>query len=198
MRLRSVPAAMTVATALLLPALAGAQNRALGRPAFASDVYDGITGPANAVDGVTAGTYGLGQIYHSASQSNAWWYVQLDQSYDITQVDFWNRTDCCSHRIIGATIGLFNAVPYGPGGPAPLATATIPSSLTHQTFLFPAVSAQYVGILAPSNGDAWLQIAEVEVFGSPTASAIAPEPATVVLLGGGLLGIVGIARRRRA
>jgi hypothetical protein len=58
------------------------------------------------------------------------------------------------------------------------------------------VSGTYVGIQAPASGDGWLQIAELEALGSPTVAATAPEPATIALLGGGLLALGAIARRR--
>ena len=63
----------------------------------------------------------------------------LDQSYDIGTIGFWNRTDCCAERIIGATLGIFDAVPYGPGSPAPLWSSTFLSGDTHQVFVTPVV-----------------------------------------------------------
>jgi hypothetical protein len=197
MLLRSVRSALTVA-ALLLPALAGAQNRALGRPAFGSGDYDlTYSAPGHAVDGNTNGVYGNGSTFHSSTSINGWWYVQLDQAYDITQIDFWNRTDCCTGRIVGATLGIFTAAPYGVGSPAPVWSTVFSSGATHQVFTPPAVSGSYVGIRAASSGDSWLQIAELEVYGSPTGVSAVPEPATVALVGGGLLALAGIARRRR-
>ena len=199
MHLRSVRAA-TIVAALLLPALASAQNRALGRPSFGDSQYSGgtIDAPANAVDGNTNGSYGAGSTFHSGVSANGWWYVQLDQAYDITQIDFWNRTDCCSGRIVGATLGIFTAAPYGGASPAPVWSTVFGSGATHQVFTLPAVSGSYVGIRAAASGDSWLQIAEVEVYGDPTGVSAVPEPATVALVGGGLLALAGIARRRRA
>lgn len=199
MHLRSVRAALTVA-ALLLPALAGAQNRALGRPAFGNSQYSGgtIDAPANAVDGNTNGSYGAGSTFHSGASNDGWWYVQLDQAYDITQIDFWNRTDCCNWRIVGATLGIFTAAPYGVGSPAPVWSTVFSSVATHQVFAPGGVSGSYVGIRAAPSGDSWLQIAEVEVYGAPTGVSAVPEPATVALVAGGLVALAGIARRRRA
>jgi hypothetical protein len=186
-----------VLAAAILPAAASAPNRALNQPTFSSGVYDAVYSmPQNAVDGNTNGIYGNQSTYHSSQQVNGWWYVDLGQSYDITQIDFWNRTDCCSGRIVNATLGIFTSTPYMIGSPAPAWAATFTDGSTHQVFSPGGVSGRFVGIQAAPSGDSYLQIAEVEVFGAPTAATTTPEPATFALLAGGLLAIGAASRRR--
>jgi len=191
LRLRHV-----VAAALLLPVAAGAQNVALNMPTFSSPAYSPNSTAPNAVDGNTDGNFYNNSIFHSAVGSGGWWYVDLGQTYDVTQIDLWNRTDCCTTRIVGSTLGLFTAAPYQGGSPAPVWSTVIASAATQQTFN-PNAVGRYVGIVDPVD---YLQIAEVQVQGTPSVTppgTTTPEPATWSLLAGGLLAIGGAARRRR-
>jgi hypothetical protein len=208
MHLRSVRSALTVA-ALLLPALAGAQNRALSQPAFASGSYSSTSTPERAVDGNTDGNYHNGSTFHSAEQQNGWWYVDLGASYDVSLIEFFNRTDCCESRLNEATIGVWSTVPFGPGTTnltmaAPVWSAVFsgvsetPDPTQQFNFAPGGATGRYVGVIAAQSGDHFLQIAEVRVFGDPTGISAVPEPATVALVGGGLVALAGIARRRRA
>lgn len=177
---------------------AKAQNLALNQSTFISGTsFSPFATPERAVDGNTNGSYGLGSTYHSGESNSAWWYVDLGQVYEINQINFWNRTDCCGQRIIGATIGIFDAAPYGDGGPTALWSMVFASGAAQQVFTAPSVDGRYVGILAPSSGDSWLQIAEVEVFGERPQLGVVPEPASVALVGGGLLALGAVVRRRR-
>ncbi|WP_189491453.1 alpha-L-fucosidase [Streptomyces antnestii] len=75
------------------------ENLALGRPATQkSTAWDA---PASrAVDGNTDGAFGSGSVTHTAEPSNqAWWQVDLGAKADLSGVDLWNRTDCCSDRL---------------------------------------------------------------------------------------------------
>ena len=196
MQLRTVRIALA-ACAVLLPAVASAQNRALGRPAFGSSVYEGAHTADRAVDGNTQGNYHAAPyIFHSQAGPSEWWYVDLGASFDISRIVVYNRTDCCAGRLADATLAIFSDAPYLVGSPLPAATRTLAGVTTAQTFDFATpVAGRYVGVSEPGE---YLQLAEVQVFGDPTGVSAVPEPATVALVGGGLLALVGIARRRRA
>jgi len=191
LRLRHV-----VAAALLLPAAARAQNIALNMPTFSSGAYSSNSMAPNAVDGNTDGNFYNNSIFHSAASNGGWWYVDLGQTYDVTQIDYWNRTDFGPQRIVGATLGIFTAAPYQGGSPAPVWSTVFTSSAIQQTFALSA-TGRYVGIIDPVD---YLQIAELQVQGTPSLtppSTTTPEPATCTLLAGGLLAIGAAVRRRR-
>ena len=60
----------------------------------------GFRGVASrAVDGKTDGIYKNGSVTHTDGKSNPWWEVDLGAKYDITGIEIWNRTDCCSSRL---------------------------------------------------------------------------------------------------
>jgi hypothetical protein len=72
-------------------------NAALGKPASQSSNY---IGDANrAVDGNTDGTFTAQSVTHTNADLNAWWQVDLQQSYSINDITLFNRTDCCADRL---------------------------------------------------------------------------------------------------
>ena len=74
-------------------------NVALGKPATQSTTAHGA--PASrAVDGNTDGNWGSGSVTHTSEPSDeAWWLVDLGQTYPIDAIEIWNRTDCCADRL---------------------------------------------------------------------------------------------------
>ena len=190
---------VALAASVVLPAATIAQtNVALGKSAFSSLVYHaGYSTPDKAVDGNTQGNYYAAPgIFHSAGPTNEWWYVDLGASYDISSIVFYNRTDCCTSRIIGSTLGIFAATPYTMGGVAPVQSFVFTMDAAMQTFTPVAGTrtGRYVGIFSPND---YLQIAELQVFAGSAAPSAVPEPGTWALLGTGLMTLAGLARRRR-
>jgi hypothetical protein len=194
MRPRSVRATLALAI-LLLPALAGAQNLALGRPATQSSDF----APAErANDGNTDGDYFDGSVSHTGFDNNAWWAVDLGASMSIGTIRVWNRTDCCYERLFPFQVEVqdvfdaalntgtvFGPFPTPPGGPLSVNPIEIDAG---------GATGRFVKVQL--TGANWLQLAEVQVLAAP--SLVAPEPATLALLGGGLFALAGVARRRRA
>ena len=203
MRARSNWWQITVAAVLVLPAMAGAQNVAFGKTTAASSNYSNspLTQSSNAVDGIRNGNYYAGSTVHTNPDVLAWWYVDLGADYSVSSIDFYNRSDCCSSRIIGATIGVFSSMPYTGSMPAPVWSATFMSDgMTTGTpgelltsFSPGGAVGRYVGV---SQSNQYLQIAEVEVNGRSITTAT-PEPATVALMATGLLAVFGVARARK-
>ncbi len=52
--------------------------------------------PERAADGNTNGDYFADSVSHTGYDNTAWWQADLADSYPITEVQIYNRTDCCS------------------------------------------------------------------------------------------------------
>jgi hypothetical protein len=130
-------------------------NKALGKPATQSSEAFGA-GPGRAVDGNTNGQWGGGSVTHTDGD-NAWWEVDLLDTYDIGEIVLWNRLDCCSERLMDFTITILDvdyAIVFEEGGLDALSQVSF-------TLEDVATSGQYVRISMPG---AYLSLAEVQVF----------------------------------
>lgn len=115
-----------------------------------------------ASDGVNGNTSGAMSAdregFHTLSQLNAWWEVDLGALYDIQEIRLWNRTDCCQSR--GRDIQfLFDGVSAGvlPGVPGAPSVWTPPG----------ACQAQVVRLVNGFPGPNFFHLAEVEIFACP-------------------------------
>jgi hypothetical protein len=81
-------------------------NVALKKPTSASSIWPG-TSPATAVDGYE-GARAHPHEFHANGPNNQWWMVDLMTAQNVVQIRYYNRTDCCKHRIIGARVQLLN------------------------------------------------------------------------------------------
>ncbi|MEX0314619.1 MAG: Ig-like domain-containing protein [Allomuricauda sp.] len=78
-------------------------NLAFNKPTSQSSTdFNGAS--SRAVDGNLNGIYSNGSVTHTEMEANSWWRVDLGAIYDITKVNVFNRTDCCTDRLIGARI----------------------------------------------------------------------------------------------
>lgn len=84
------------------------ENIALNKTASQSSTLNGA-GPERAVDGNIDGDYGKGSVTHTNSDEKAWWMVDLGGLYDISQVQVFNRTDCCSGRLNDFNISVLDS-----------------------------------------------------------------------------------------
>jgi RHS repeat-associated protein len=73
------------------------QNLALGKPSAQSSTALGAAA-SRANDGNTDGNFADGSVSHTNLEYLPWWYVDLGSSQQITSINVWNRTDCCSSR----------------------------------------------------------------------------------------------------
>jgi len=86
------------------------RNVALGKPTSQSSTWG--SGPSNiAVDGDTDGKYYDGvrvHVTHTAGTEASWLEVDLLDSYSISQINLYGRTDCCSGRSKDMMITILN------------------------------------------------------------------------------------------
>jgi len=82
-------------------------NVALRKTASASSRYGGSSDPQTAVDG-DASVRSYPSIFHGGQDARDWWMVDLGQAYNIRRVVYYNRRDCCQHRMNGGLIQLLN------------------------------------------------------------------------------------------
>ena len=88
----------------------------MGATATQSSTYSNPSSPSSccdanrAIDGNTGGNYPSDTVTSSVNpESNPWWMVDLKQSYEITRIVVWNRQDCCTDRLSGATVSLLDS-----------------------------------------------------------------------------------------
>lgn len=81
-------------------------NLAKNRPAKQSSIYTGSksSGAQGAVDGVKNGEFG----FHTQSEPNPWWQVDLGEVKSLTEIRIFNRLDCCPERARTIQIVLSN------------------------------------------------------------------------------------------
>src|ERR1700741_4019400 len=94
-------AAALLASLMFAGAAAAVNVAPLGTATESSELSGWNGGPASAaIDGVIDGNYyNPNGIAHTNADYQAWWQVQLDQSYTLNGIDLYNRTDCCSGRL---------------------------------------------------------------------------------------------------
>jgi len=69
--------------------------------ASAPDTWSGFSTPGKAIDGVTAGNYSLGQIFHEGqNNSHDTLTIVFNDVQELISFSIFGRTDCCSERDI--------------------------------------------------------------------------------------------------
>jgi hypothetical protein len=162
--------------------------------AYASDAGHGGTLNPNDVLKASVSATDVGTYWQSASPSSAWWYVDLGQNFDISSLTFMNMVGNAGRRTNGAELQLWSSVPDFVNGTAVFTTILDGSAV--QTFSVPNAIARFASIEAPARRDSYLNFTSLEVDG--IAVTATPEPASMALVATGLLGMFGIARRKRS
>lgn len=162
--------------------------------AYASDAGRGGTRNPNDVLKASESATDIGHYWQSEASRSAWWYVDLGQSYDISALSFTNMVGNAGRRTNGAELQLWSSVPDFVNGTALFTTILDGSAV--QSFVVPNAVARYASIMAPSRRDSYLNFASLEVDG--IAVTTTPEPASMALVATGLLGMLGVTRRKRA
>ncbi|MEM6802928.1 MAG: discoidin domain-containing protein [Bacteroidota bacterium] len=76
-------------------------NIALGKTATQSSTLLSTRNfdPGNAIDGNRDGDHNNNSITHTNREAHAWWEIDLGEIYDLSKINLWNRTDCCTYRL---------------------------------------------------------------------------------------------------
>jgi hypothetical protein len=193
-----------LALLVLLPSAASAVpvNIAPGQGTASQSSTDFGGAASRAIDDNTNGNYFAGSVSHTALEAAAFWEVSFLDDFVIDNVTVFNRTDCCGDRLRNVRLSVFDGASEVFG--TDLFTA--PGTFAPESFNVDTVDAtgdrvriQYLGAGANRPGDSYLQLAEVQVFAEPPGTGgSVPEPATMALLGAGLLGLAALRRRQRA
>lgn len=146
-------------------------NIALGKPATqSSDHSDGTHNAGKAVDG------NLSTFSHTDNINvDAWWKVDLEQSYSISRITIYNRQDCCQERLTNFYVQLIGA-----DRNTVLAQKYIGSPVGESITLtdWPQeVLAAYVKILMKKRDSPvlYLHMAEVQVYGNYLGMSVGPN-----------------------
>ena len=84
-------------------------NVALGKTATLSNQGHPQGDAPHGVDGNTNGNYGSNSVTHSDTNTNPFLNVNLGDSFSISSVDLWNRTDCCGDRMRDIRVQILDA-----------------------------------------------------------------------------------------
>ena len=149
-------------------------NLALNQPASQSSTY-GLGTASVAVDGDTDGTRGpwgsSPSIQHTNNEASPWWEVELAELSNISSVNFYNRTNCCSNRLKQFYV-FVSETPFGDRSLEellndPTISQTYVEEPVGESFeLELSATGKYLRIQLTGNGI--LHMAEVEVIGCPS------------------------------
>jgi hypothetical protein len=150
-------------------------NLASGKGATQSSNLAGAAtaGASSAVDNNTNGNFFAGSVTHTAEQANPWWQVDLGASSSINTVTIYNRTDCCSDRLMNYWV-FVSENPFT-AAETPLTLSARPNTFSLFQAVAPSPSTtltlntqgRYVRIQLAGSGI--LSLAEVQVNGTSAA-----------------------------
>lgn len=139
-----------------------------------STAYSGLA--VLAADGNTNGNFNQGSVSHTnENTSNPWWMWNRNKQDTITQINIWNRTDCCGERLSNFYV-FVSKTPFTSDNPTIVSAdpavwkyfytgkAAVKTSIKVNTI------GQYIRIQIP--GTATLSLAEVEVITGPLTTGI--------------------------
>ena len=181
----------TVSASPVNLALTGDANQSSTLTAIPSGGGDSITAYADlAIDGITDGNFWHGSVSHTKFDSDAWWEVDLGDTYTIDHINIWNRTDGgWGYRLHHFTVSILNDVGMSVWQNY---YEDDPGYLLELNGLF--INGQFVKIEFDSGYtvDRYLQLAEVQVWGDPNP---VPLPGAVWLFVSSIIGIVSVSRK---
>ncbi|MEN8661019.1 MAG: discoidin domain-containing protein [Lentimonas sp.] len=131
----------------------------LGTATQSSDAYDTLA--SYATDQNTNGDIADGSVTHTNNEARPWWRIDLEETYDISEIKIWNRTDSNQARLSDYDVTILDEneqlvwTNYQANYPDPSVS------------LLPNTMGQYVVIQL--RGSDPLSLAEVEIFGAVIA-----------------------------
>jgi len=118
-----------------------------------------------AIDGDTNGSYFNGSVTHTEEVINNWWRLDLEADYNLTQIDIYNRTDCCNYRLEGTKVYVGNIDSYDPTDYIQVGN-TLTDTKTLQQLDFVARGRYILISQHDKNTATVLSLAEVEAYGT--------------------------------
>ncbi|MGW8555641.1 galactose-binding domain-containing protein, partial [Streptomyces tubercidicus] len=161
--------ASIVSSAGLESAYKGLLGVAVGKTATQSSTLSGSSAAASrAVDGNTDGNYNHGAVSHTDSNANAWWKVDLGSSQQLSTINIFNRTDCCSSRLSDYWVFVSDN-PFNTNLTPAQQAATSGVWSSHRTIEAGSpttipVSTKGRYVMVQLNGTGYLALAEVQAF----------------------------------
>ncbi len=141
--------------------------------ASSSSAYGGYALASRAIDGDTNGNWSGNSVAHTGGSTTTDWIdIELENSSEISEIVIWNRSDCCSNRILNCYLLVSeNPFPTSSSLTDALQNATFTHEITSSSAQFNinvAVTGQYIRIQKSGNnpGGNYFNLAEIEVFGS--------------------------------
>ncbi|MEL6842547.1 MAG: discoidin domain-containing protein, partial [Bacteroidota bacterium] len=160
------------------------ENLALGKPVTQSSLYgnDPRFVPEKAVDGVPTD----GSMTHTLRDANAWWEIDLEDSYNLSGIRLFNRVGCCSDRLSNFYVFVsdqpFTSTDFNTTlNQADVKAVHYPGVARRETYLDLHTSGRYLRVqLAGTN---YLTLAEVEIMGCtpPPAPTTCNTPSNIAL-----------------
>ncbi len=154
-------------------------NMSINQTTNQSSIYGNGAEASLAVDGNTSGNWWAEfSVASTAWQNEAWWEVDLGELADISTINVWNRTDCCSDFLSDYYI-FISETPFTSGS---LSTTLNQSNVIsfHQTTIAGSPTAVSIGatgryVRIQRTGAGFIALAEVEVIACPSGTG---EPDT--------------------
>lgn len=130
-------------------------------------------GAAKAIDGNVNGNFGALSLTHTDFDNQPWWEVDLGTRFSISDINVFNREDCCSGSLSNFYV-LVSEVPFGAAtldellAGSNVATVQVAGVGGRPSVVGANATGRYVRVQLPVAGH--LQLAEVEVWGVPADS----------------------------
>ncbi|XP_055020146.1 uncharacterized protein LOC110170159 [Boleophthalmus pectinirostris] len=168
LKLRNIMKLPVLFLLIVETASANTINLALTGEATQIDTYDELGAASNAIDGNRNSNYYHDSCTHTATTTNPWWRVDLQESNTVTSITITNRGDCCGHRLDGAEIRVGNSLDNNGNNNQLVATISRIRQGSSENFIIPPTEGRYVNVFLRGT-DKYLTLCEVEVYGEADA-----------------------------